>query len=106
MNRSTLRSFGIVIATAVIALSFSPLGANAQTLPVTDQPADAKAAAPALAQDVIFTDTNDGGMPVDVSVFKGRSNISLVELAGGKVTATTGGQSELDAQLFGNDGCD
>jgi hypothetical protein len=146
MNRSTLRSFSFVFASAVVALSLSPLAANAQTAPNTGpaagqvrtlqiafgdgddgayyvdtsniQPAPATvtlspgdvlygdtdqgpiAEGPALvtagtpadgstaavAQDLVFSDDGAGGMPVDLSAFKGRSNLTANELAGGQAT--------------------
>jgi hypothetical protein len=36
------------------------------------------------APDVVFTDNDEGGMPVDLSAFRGRSNISAAELASGQ----------------------
>jgi hypothetical protein len=153
MNRSTLRSFSAVLASAVVALSLSPLAANAQTAPTTgpgsgqvrtleiaygdgddgpyyvdtsnisprptqvvlapgdvlygdaDQgpiaegPAPVTAASPVdaantssqPAQDLVFGDDGLGGTPVDRSVFGGRTNVSLTELAGGQSTVAQNG---------------
>jgi hypothetical protein len=48
---------------------------------VAVEPHAAVASAPA-GQDIIFTDGDEGGTPVDLSAFAGRSNISAEELAG------------------------
>jgi hypothetical protein len=157
MNRSTLRSISTVVATAVIALSFSPLAASAQTLSATDgagkwdivygdgdegaiyvgpitvtahpaavvlAPGDAlfgdqdqgviaegpapvyatslSEANPPAALDMLFIGDDEGGTPVDLSAFRGRSNITMAELTGGPASAA----SAVDAYQFGNDGCD
>ena len=160
MNRSTLRSFGFVLATTVIGLSFSPLAASAQTLPATaptvdqshydivygdgdegaiyvgpisttaqrptvtlgpgdvlfaDNDEGAIAQGPALQEtyaapeeiaaaparlDVMFTGDDAGGMPVDLSAFHGRSNITMAELSGASAPASLG------VTDFGGNGCD
>jgi hypothetical protein len=62
MNRSTLRSFSAVLASAVVALSLSPLAANAQTAPAT---------VPGTSQgrtlEIAFGDEDDGPYYVDTS---------------------------------------
>jgi hypothetical protein len=160
MNRSTLRSLSVVFASAVVALSLSPLAANAQTAPnagpaagqvrtlqiafgdgddgayyvdpssiqpapttvtlapgdvfygdgdqgpMAEGPAPVTAAAPAdlstapQAHDMVFSGDDAGGMPVDLSAFKGHSNLTATELAGG--TPTVAQNIEL-AQLPGTE---
>jgi hypothetical protein len=162
MNRSTLRSVSSVLATAVIALSFSPLAASAQTLPVTgpaanqartidivygdgdegaifvgpisvtsrpasialapgdilfgDQDQGAIAAGPVVVtaaspveadppaadQDMIFTGDDGGGSPVNLTAFRGRSNITMAELESGNANSAA---SVVDAYQPG-DGCE
>ena len=72
MKRSTLRSFGIVLATAALGLSFSPLAASAQTLPVS---------APSVDQshmDIVYGDGDEGAIYIGpVSVTAHQSTLAL-----------------------------
>jgi hypothetical protein len=59
------------------AIATGPTSVPAAVLP-------AEMAAPQPAQDIMFADDEAGGVPVDLSAFRGRSNISATELAGGQ----------------------
>jgi hypothetical protein len=62
MNRSTLRSFSAVLASAVVALSLSPLAANAQTASTTGP-----GAGQVRTLQIAYGDGDDGPYYVDTS---------------------------------------
>jgi hypothetical protein len=62
MNRSTLRSFSAVLASAVVALSLSPLAANAQTAPTTGP-----GAGQVRTLEIAYGEGDDGPYYVDTS---------------------------------------
>jgi hypothetical protein len=62
MNRSTLRSVSAVLASAAIALSLSPLAANAQTAPTTGS-----GAGQVRTLEIAYGDGDDGPYYVDTS---------------------------------------
>jgi hypothetical protein len=62
MTRSTLRSFSAVLASAVVALSLTPLAANAQTAPTTGP-----GAGQVRTLEIAYGDGDDGPYYVDTS---------------------------------------
>jgi hypothetical protein len=84
MNRSTLRSCSAVLASAFVALSLSPLAANAQTAPL-----NGPGAGQVRTLEIAYGDGDDGAYYVDTSDIAPRP--TTVVLAPGDV-------------LYGDDG--